>query len=102
MNLCNAAKSFDMRGDIDYTIQATPKRKGADTMPRPATLTPEEARRAKNKAKDKYDKENTRPLKLKFNLKHDADILEKLDSVPSMQGYVKELIRADIARSAQR
>ena len=58
-------------------------------MPRPATLTPEEARRAKNQAKDRYDKENTRPIKLKFNLKHDADILEKLESVPSMQGYIK-------------
>lgn len=70
-------------------------------MPRPAVHTPEEARRAKNKAKDRYDKENTRPIKLKFNLKHDADILEKLESVPSMQGYIKELIRADIARSSQ-
>ncbi len=61
----------------------------------------EEARRAKNKAKDRYDKENTRPIKLKFNLKHDADVLEKLESVPSMQGYIKQLIRDDIARSRQ-
>ncbi len=64
----------------------------------PSKYTEEEARRAKNKAKDRYDKENTRPLKLKLNLKHDADILEKLESVPSMQGYIKQLIREDIAR----
>lgn len=59
----------------------------------------EEARRAKNLAKDKYDKENTRPLKLKLNLKLDADILAKLETVPSMQGYIKRLIREDIARN---
>lgn len=61
--------------------------------------TEEEARRAKNLAKDKYDKENTRPLKLKLNLKLDADILAKLETVPSMQGYIKRLIREDIARN---
>ena len=59
----------------------------------------EEARRAKNQAKDRYDKENTRPLKLKLNLKMDADILAKLETVPSMQGYIKRLIREDIARN---
>lgn len=59
----------------------------------------EEARRAKNQAKDRYDKENTRPLKLKLNLKLDADILAKLETVPSMQGYIKRLIREDIARN---
>ena len=61
--------------------------------------TPEEARRAKNQAKDRYDKENTRPLKLKLNLKLDADILAKLDAEPSMQGYIKRLIREDISRN---
>ncbi len=59
----------------------------------------EEARRAKNMAKDRYDKENTRPLKLKLNLKLDADILAKLETVPSMQGYIKRLIREDIAQN---
>lgn len=69
-------------------------------MPKSAIYTPEEARRAKNQAKDRYDKENTRPLKLKLNLVHDADIIAKLESEPSMQGYVKRLIREDIARGA--
>lgn len=61
--------------------------------------TEEEARRAKNQAKDRYDKENTKQIKFKFNLKTDADILAKLASEPSMQGYVKRLIREDIARN---
>lgn len=44
----------------------------------------------------KYDKKNTRRICLKFNLKNDADILEKLDEVSNMQGYIKELIRQDL------
>ena len=44
----------------------------------------------------KYDKINTRKIFLKFNLKTDADILEKLDSVENKQGYIKELIRQDL------
>lgn len=63
-------------------------------------MSAEEARRSKNKAKDRYDKENTRALKLKLNLVHDADVISKLESEASMQGYIKRLIREDIARSA--
>lgn len=51
-------------------------------------------------SREKYDKENTRPIKFKFNLKTDADILAKLDSVDNRQGYIKRLIREDIARNA--
>ena len=65
----------------------------------PKYATPEEARAAKTKAKDRYGKENTRPLKLKLNLELDADIIAKLESEPSMQGYIKRLIREDIARN---
>lgn len=61
--------------------------------------TEEEARRAKNKAKDRYDKENTKQIKFKFNLKTDADIITRLAAEPSMQGYIKRLIREDIARN---
>ena len=37
---------------------------------------------------------------IKFNLHHekDSDIIEKLESVGNKQGYIKELIRADIAK----
>ena len=44
----------------------------------------------------KYDKTHTRRINLKLNLELDADILHKLDSVDSMQGYIKDLIRADL------
>lgn len=37
-----------------------------------------------------------------MNLNHntDAEILAKLASVPSKQGYIKQLIRADLATQA--
>ena len=50
----------------------------------------------------KYDKKNTKRICLKFNLKTDADILEKLDKVPNMQGYIKELIRQDLGSKVVR
>ena len=59
----------------------------------------EESRRARNLAKERYTRENTRPLKVKLNLKTDADILAKLETEPNMQGYIKRLIREDISRN---
>ena len=44
----------------------------------------------------KYDKDNTKQIRLKLNLNHDKDILDRLDTVPNKQGYIKALIRADI------
>ena len=45
----------------------------------------------------KYDEANCKHLSLKLNLRTDSDIINKLSSVPSMQGYIKDLIRADLA-----
>lgn len=47
---------------------------------------------------DRYNKNHTRMMGFRFNLTHDADILQKLDAEPNKQGYVKRLIREDIAR----
>lgn len=54
---------------------------------------------AQLRAGRKYDDNHCRRMNFKFNLKTDADILEKLDSVPNKQGYLKELIRADIKKT---
>ncbi len=51
---------------------------------------------ARKRANAKYDKANTKSVQLKLNLKTDADIIEKLDQVPSKMGYIKKLIREDI------
>ncbi len=48
------------------------------------------------RANKKYDELNTTAISLKFNNNTDKDILEKLASVSSKQGYIKELIRKDI------
>lgn len=53
---------------------------------------------SQRKAQAKYDRANTRQVHLKLNRRTDEDVLEKLDSVPSKQGYIKRLIRADLAK----
>lgn len=54
------------------------------------------ATKAQLEAGKKYDKENTKKIILKLNLKTDDDILKKLAEVDNKQGYIKNLIRADI------
>lgn len=54
---------------------------------------------AHTKAQAKYDKENRRVYGFRLHNTLDADIIKKLSSVPSMQGYIKQLIREDIART---
>ena len=56
---------------------------------------------AQKRAQKKYDDANRDKFKfiqLKLNRETDADIIEKLTSVSSMQGYIKELIRADLSK----
>jgi hypothetical protein len=57
-----------------------------------------EPQNPKNAYKIKWDAENTKQYKLKLMLRTDQDIIEKLDSVPNRQGYLKDLIRKDIAK----
>lgn len=54
------------------------------------------ASEAQIRASEKYDRANTIRISLKLNKTTDAEILQKLDSVASKQGYIKELILADI------
>lgn len=55
------------------------------------------ATKAQIRAVAKYDAENTKQVILKLNLKTDADILQRLEEVDSKQGYIKDLIRRDMA-----
>ncbi len=52
------------------------------------------------RVKREYDKANARTFSLKFNIKTDADILQHIDTIDNKQGYIKRLIREDIARNA--
>ncbi len=58
-------------------------------------------RAARSEAQERWAKENTKQFKLKLHLRNDADVIEKLASVDNMAGYVKALIRADIAKGEQ-
>ena len=50
-------------------------------------------------AQRKYDAANCKFYHMKFNLKTDADVIQKLESVPSRQDYIRQLIRKDLAET---
>ena len=50
------------------------------------------------RASVKYNKENTVQISLKLNRTTDADLIDNLHRVANKQGYIKELIRRDIAK----
>lgn len=54
---------------------------------------------AQKRAKEKYDAKTAVQIKLKLNKNTDADILELLEKIENKQGYIKDLIRADIAKN---
>ena len=57
------------------------------------------ATEAQRRANAKYDAKATKQYHLKLNLKTDADIIRKLEEVESIQGYIKQLILADIHKA---
>lgn len=48
---------------------------------------------ARKRAQKKYDQSNTKRYYLKLNIKTDADIIAKLDSVENKQAFIKECLR---------
>ena len=51
---------------------------------------------AQKRAARKYNNKNVQQIALGLNKKTDADIIAHLSAVQSKQGYIKELIRADM------
>ena len=51
-----------------------------------------------SKALTEWTKANTTRIGLKLHNNNDKDMIEKLASVPSKQGYIRALIRQDIAK----
>nr|DAE12283.1 MAG TPA: hypothetical protein [Siphoviridae sp. ctMgg26] len=47
-------------------------------------------------ARKKYEASNVTRINLALNNKTDADILQKLESVPNKQGFIKESIRKNM------
>lgn len=56
------------------------------------------ASKTQKEASARYDKENTKQLKLKLNKRTDEDILAQVKRLTTFQGYIKELIRKDMEK----
>lgn len=54
---------------------------------------------AESQAKIAWNKAHTTQVIMKLNNNTDAAILAKLASVPSKQGYIKQLIRSDLEKN---
>lgn len=54
---------------------------------------------AHTKASIKYNKAHTIQCPFRLNVNTDADIIERFQNVPSVAGYIKQLIRADIEKN---
>lgn len=50
------------------------------------------------KAKDKYEKKNVQQFIIKYVIKNNLEVVEKLKTVPNRSGYVRELVLADLAK----
>lgn len=57
------------------------------------------ATQAQKDAVARYDAKNTVQIHLKLNIKTDEEILRKLAKTSNVQGYIKELIKADIEKN---
>ena len=55
-----------------------------------------EAQKKAQKKWDEANKDKRRNIRLNLNKETDADIIAKLESISNIQGYIKQLIRADI------
>lgn len=62
---------------------------------------PEHTKQARRKASASYIKSHVKTLSLQCNIATDADIIARLDSVPNKAGYIKALIRTDIAKKTE-
>lgn len=52
----------------------------------------------KERPQTKWDRLNTKVYQIKVMNKTEQDIIQKLESEPNKAGYIKRLIRADIAK----
>ena len=48
-----------------------------------------------------YLKDNIKQVRVSLNKKHDADIIDWLGKQPSASGYIKQLIRTDMAKNGR-
>lgn len=54
----------------------------------------------KERPQERFDKLNSKRFVIKVMTRTEADILQKLESVPNKSGYIKDLIKKDIAENS--
>ena len=54
---------------------------------------------SQKRSTEKYQKNNTKLISVRVNKKLEPELLEWLESKPSMGGYILELIRADMEKN---
>ena len=54
---------------------------------------------SKKRSAEKYQKNNTKLISVRVNKKLEPELLEWLESKPSMGGYMLDLVRADMERN---
>lgn len=59
-------------------------------------LTEQERRQRQAASRRKYDSTKTKQYVMRLRIGADADVIEKLDSVPSKTEYIRSLVRQDI------
>lgn len=65
-------------------------------------MTEDELKKMKQKQQiDQWQKEHIKRVVVKLNKESDKDILDYLDSLPNVQGYIKSLVRKDIEQNQQ-
>lgn len=55
----------------------------------------------KQKYDNKFHEEHYSRQYIRFNNEKDADVIEKLNSVPNKADYIRQLVRKDIANEKQ-
>ena len=70
--------------------------KGPGSRPQPKGGIAIEPR--KETPQDRYHKAHTVSIAIRLMKNTEQDIIQKLDSVPNKAGYIKQLIRQDIAK----
>lgn len=56
-------------------------------------------KRTSYSANNKYNKEKTKMYAIRVVMETEQDIIQKLESVDNKSGYIKKLIRKDIAKN---
>lgn len=47
---------------------------------------------------NEYNRKNKKQIKFELNINTDADIIKHLETIDNKQGYIKQLIRDDMAK----